>query len=473
MLSRSTIVTFILALVFVATAVYVARTDTAEAVPGAGEKRPLFDDVALPVRQVDRISLHHRGQTALVFARAQLEWKQNQPFAYPLRRQAMQRMIRQAAGLTVFDEIDPASAGNDVDLKTLSLDPPEATMTFQWDDQKVALELGRRGIAGRAYLKFADKPTVYVVNQDLHRLVLDTDPKEWRDRLIFHQVGINSTRIERRTPQQTMVLVNDNNQWSMMKPIETRIDQEALKEFFSSLGSARLGGFVVDQPEDRAQFGLHDPVASLTIETDRRVSADASDHEAPDTQRLLIGSEMGGTTQDRFAMIEHRPVVFRLPARVLLRLFQNAERFIEPTGSGVPAADVKVVRIDGPDGDFKLERDLERWIAPGYEKKQVSAELVNELLQQITQVRAPNVAIVDAFPHELQKATITLIGFDRTPLDSVRIIREAAENKPRWGMENGDNVLRIYPTSMKLRLRPSEYGLEGVLEQPNDPTAPR
>ena len=54
-------------------------------------------------------------------------------------------------------------------------------------------------------------------------------------------------------------------------------------------------------------------------------------------------------------------------------------------------------------------------------------------------------------------ATITLHGFDAMPMDTVRIARDPQTRK--WAIENGDDVLRIFPETLSLRLRPGDFGL--------------
>ena len=54
-------------------------------------------------------------------------------------------------------------------------------------------------------------------------------------------------------------------------------------------------------------------------------------------------------------------------------------------------------------------------------------------------------------------AVISLHGFDGKALDTVRIAQE--KDKPTTALENGDNVLRVFPLGLKMRLKASDYGL--------------
>ena len=118
---------------------------------------------------------------------------------------------------------------------------------------------------------------------------------------------------------------------------------------------------------------------------------------------------------------------------------------------------MKTLIIRSRQGELRLVRDLDQWRAPAF-SADVPAESVNELLQQLTTLQASQLKIED-YPFELEVATITMRGFDNKPIDTVRIVREA--DSGRWALENGDNVLRIFPESLQLLLTPSDFGLQG------------
>ena len=157
-------------------------------------------------------------------------------------------------------------------------------------------------------------------------------------------------------------------------------------------------------------------------------------------------------------MIQGRPVVVRLSEPVLRALFRRPESLADPTGSSVLAPDVKSLVIRGPGGEFRLVRDLDRWSAPQY-GVEVPRQLVQDLLEQLTALRAAEIEF-RPHPHEMEVATVTLYGFDATPLDTVRIAREA--DSGRWSLENGDDVLRFYPKNLQIRITPSDFDLQAT-----------
>jgi hypothetical protein len=481
---RSTIVLFLAAFVGVAAIMTTARRH-AQTPRHAPSSSRLFSAAELPVDSITRISLKRAGEPELVFVRTArgggTAWEQSAPFAYPMDAFSIRQLAVAARELEVIDTVELSSLSPQL-LADLQLDPPAATITYQWDQGSVALQLGRLGFAGRAYLRVAGKDNrlydMYVVDRTLHEHALEDDPREWRDRAIFRDVGVDSSRIEIRHGSageagNRVVLIRQRKQWKMMEPAATRIDPVARDAFLRDLGRARLAGFVLDQPTatDLARFGLSEPVASLTVTTN------AGDGEvASASQTLFIGARAGGASaamHDRFAMIDGRPVVVKISGHVLAALFRQPQDLADPVACGAIPADVKSIIIRSERVELTLVRDLELWrglrsrsdlqSATNAQESKTGQPLsdeglrnVQELLHQITRLRAPHVEF-KRFPRDLQIATVTLVGFDAMPLDTVRIAQEP--DTGRVAMDNGDDVLRVFPAGLKMKLASEDFGL--------------
>ena len=71
---------------------------------------------------------------------------------------------------------------------------------------------------------------------------------------------------------------------------------------------------------------------------------------------------------------------------------------------------------------------------------------MESLLVWLLESKPPQVSIGE-YPRSQELATVTLIGYDRLPLDTVRI---AQSQEGGLIVENGDNVLRLHvPESIK------------------------
>lgn len=453
--TRPTIIAFIIAVLGVVAALIMASNESIDASIGRTRHR-LLGAGRLPIEKVHRITLQRGQQPAMIFERRGAQWWQLEPFEYPIDVFSIRQLITLAIDLEYVSVIEAGDTQTSGSFAALSLDPPAATIRYKWDDESLGFELGRRGIAGRAYLRVADDPRVFVVGQELHDRAVDMDPKEWRDRTIFREVSVEAARYDRRNGDQRMVLERDQRRWMMRQPAQTRADASAVEQLFQTLARVEVGGYMLDQPDDLSRFGLNNPAAEIAVTTERVVDPTSVLRE-PRTQRLLIGSPIGLGSQDRFAMIEGLDTVVRLRAAALAELFVDPQLFADPTGTGVQPADIKRIRIMTAGNELMLERDLERWVAPRAGRVEVSYNAVQTLLQQICQMPAPTVEFRE-YPIDLEIATVTLQGYDLKPLDTVRIAREPDDG--RWALENGDNVLRIFPASMDIPLVARDFGLE-------------
>jgi hypothetical protein len=450
----STILVVILAGVCLAAMWYVRKQDATLNAHGAQSRR-LLSESQLPVDQIERITLSRsQDNVRMVFARNGMEWKQVEPFEYPMDPFSVRQLAIAARELEISDVVESSSISSADGMASIGLQTPLAQVTYQWPSGSLSLELGSRGVAGRAYVRKVGEPAIYVVTQNLHERAVEMEPKEWRDRTIFRDVSLESTRVEwQQGTSARMVIERDRKQWKMTAPAQTRVDPVGRDAYLQDLAAAKIGGFILDQPSsaELGQFGLNEPVASLTL-----VNSGTSGGESELPQRLLIGARAAGSSQDYYGMIEGRPVIVRLSAATLGALFRQPQNLVDPTASGVVPADVKTLVIRTAGSEFKLERSLEQWHAPENNNAQVNSAYVQELLDQLTKLRAPAVDFRE-YPRDLEVATITMHGFDGKAIDTVRVANDTTTN--RWILENGDNVLRLFPAGLKLRMSPADFGL--------------
>ncbi|MHC4993182.1 MAG: DUF4340 domain-containing protein [Planctomycetota bacterium] len=448
---KPTILVVVLAVIGVVVVTFVRRGEP-DASPT--QREVLLSAASLPVDAVTSITLQRRGDPQLVFTRGSEGWTQTEPFEHPMDPFSIRQLIALAGQVEVVKRLSSDDvAGND-----LGLEPPRAAILYEWADGTLGLHLGRRAIAGRSYLRIAGETDVLVVRGDLHERAVQMDPKEWRDRTIFPGVSPEAEEITIDDGTTRIVLRRQRRQWMMSEPVRTRVDSLALGELLSALGRAVSGGFILDEPQDLARFGLDEPAGNVSVVSSWVVPGTDEPRRQRATLRLLVGARMGVGSEDRFGMVEGRPVVVRLPEAVLLAFFRPVVTLIDPTASGVVAANVKSITVRGPEGEVELQRDLERWVASAAGIA-VNGEIVNTLLELITTRRADRID-AGTYPRELQVATITMYGFDARPLDTVRIANDP--DSGAWALDNGDDVLRIFPFEIRIPLTPADFGLGGT-----------
>lgn len=122
-----------------------------------------------------------------------------------------------------------------------------------------------------------------------------------------------------------------------------------------------------------------------------------------------------------------------------------------------------MLEIRRGDAAFRIRRELDGFVAESLDERGEVVDAVpcdaaraNALLDALLETRAPEISITP-FPAELSEALVILEDISGRPLDTVRVAREP--DRGRWALENGDDVLRIFPESFTLDLDPAAYGL--------------
>lgn len=452
---RPTYIALLLALITGAAAYALWRSETGAAAGSTAESALLTAD-AFPAAQINRIELRRGSDQRFVFARDERGWMQIEPFLHPVDEFSLGQLVQLAANLRVGRTLSQDAAKNSTDDASLGLNPPRGVVRYAWDGGDVSLRLGRGSMGGRAYLQVGVDGPVHVVNRDLHDRALDMDPREWRLRRLFTHAGADSSRVRSRQFNRNIELTKERRTWRMTAPVTTRVDEVRIVEFLAEVNRAQHSGFMLDQPDDLAAFGLLDPDAELTVDT--------SVGEQVITERLIVGAPITSGSSDRYAIIEGRPTVVRLTGDALTRLFPDEGTFISLSVTGIDPSNVKSIRISGPEGEFTLERRVvdaqEVWVSLDHNNQRVPARPVTTLLEMLTQFQATGL-LAEPYQAEHEVAVITLFGYDGGPLDAVRIARPNANGD--WFFDNGDGLQRLLPPSVDPPVRASHYGLQPLV----------
>ncbi len=382
-------------------------------------RKTLLQSSSLMPSTVNSIHLTKDGE-AFTFVKEGNAWSQVQPFAMLLDAASMQGLIDAAFGTVLFGTVD----GGDAEL--LTLDGLNA-IEFSDGSTSVSIVLGRKTLGGRAYAQ-VDGASPTVIGQQLHSFAIDMDHKYWRDARVFPDFAVDGERMVREVGGDRLVLEQGDEGWRLREPVATRANQYLVQEWIGQIAGARASAFVADEPENLELFGLRHPQASFS--TTNRAGVERT---------LLVGSRIAAGTQDRYVMIEGQPMAFAMKWDVLSQLFPRAELLIDPTGSGVSKFDVKqmIVRTDADEWTF--EKGIDAWNLVGGEGVFDSAQL-DSLLNLAIDAQALSVGISN-YPDESEVATVTLVGYDFMPMDTVRV---AKSEEGKLILENGDNVLRMH-----------------------------
>ena len=416
-----------------------------------GGTAALIDAVAVPgVPPVDALSFIelHQGDSTWTFERDETGiWWQRTPFVHRMdaaRLLELPELLRSLQAVAIA-ELDATQAG------VLGLAAPSGEgsdlgrlVLRGTDGNTIDVHIGRTGIGGRGWLRLGDAAEAVVVDDDLHAMALHEHPSAWRDARLLPGTDADADHVAWLLNGERISLNRSGRTWQFATPVKTRADASSVMGHLGELARARFQSVLLDEPTDPAAFGLAPPVASLAVARAGR-GEDAM-------ATLLIGDRVGGTSGDRYAMMEGVPSIVRVDQETVASLLADPVALIDRTGSGVAAMDVRSIRILTAGETVQLMRDLDRWqIVDG---AYVDTATVDGLLETLLSTPSPDITLVEQYPSELEVATVVLEGTDGRPLDTVRVLQEPVtpQGGGRWGLENGDSVIRILPEGTWLPL---------------------
>lgn len=451
----------IIAFAAAGTIAFTARELSSRPVEVRSSRSPLVAADAVDPEQVVEIRMTREG-TPYRFVLDSGAWKQTQPVPHAIDGWSMRQLIGKLLKTESVRSVPlrgTDKATRDKELAQAGFAPPTAVIELieaprdGAEARRVAVELGRRSLAGRAYARVAPANGVdsgySVIDASLHEYALGRDPKEFRRRDLFPDLaGVD--RLTFSSPGGNLVLARSGRDYRLESPVRARADRAQAEELIDALRRARSGGFVTDRPAELSAYGLSPAMATLEV-------------DAGGTRRaLLIGDAVSIGAQDRFGMLDGTETVVRLPAAVLAPLLPRVERLIDAVATGVRGRDIGAIEIAAGEVRIGLRRESDGWSATVGRQgdAQVLAgraetDRVDALIKALSETRASAVEIV-AFPADRSVATVTLNGFAGEPLDTVRIARRDADS--RLLLENGDGVLRVH-SEIDLPLTADELGI--------------
>lgn len=450
---RATLLLCLAAIVVCGAALTIAARSPAGAVSSL---RPLLGEGSWDGESVTTIAIERPGRSRIVLERSDDGWIEREPSGLAADPFQVQAVLAAVGALRVNRVIAASELASAEARRAVGLDVPDAIVTFDGDGVTTTLRLGRRGVAGRAFIEVGSatggdaRPGAAMVGQELHEAILASDPSRWRLRSLFPDAGATTTAVDFRAGDSALRLVRRGPRWTMESPVATRVDAVAVGAYLDALARSECAGFVEDLADDSSEtlgrFGLAEPVASLWLSDD----GDGAE------RRVAVGAPIAVGGSDRFGMLIGHRAVLRLDAATLQSLFVNPATLIDPTAAGVAPADVKSIVVSGPQGRFSMVRDLDRWVSPEADGAVASTKAVDELLRRLTVARAGSISLLPV-PGEGLIGRIELGAFDGLPLAAIDIVADGA--RANFALVAGDGVARIFPAAQAPELSPTAYGV--------------
>jgi hypothetical protein len=427
-------------------------------------------------------------------------WYQTQPVRFPLNTWSARKLVEDAAGLRCNERFQEGEQGKP-SLADLSLSPPLAQITFRAEGEhakEIKLSLGRVGIGGRAYAMIEGDPHVYVVNDALHRLVLNGEAKEWRKRNLDHLAESRTDRVSLTGEGPAIEMIKSEGRWSFAPPFNGRVATEAINKLLGSLSYTYVDQFVADNPADASLYGLDNPSITLTVHRSAIGGATqpdgetadapaASDQENPTAsvgdaaESLLtfkVGSSVDFKNDHYFATYRIEgsdpqeaagQVIFTIPRSDYDKLVKRVDDFRDPRITIVKPADVKQLIIEPSDGQrLDFVRGVNGWEfaepGPGFAADDTEVSMLTE---SISKVKAESyLTDTDASSLGEPLVTMTLIAMGGPEPDVIKVFTR--DEKTYLATRGNETVAQVIPKeSLTTALEPATAFRERIVLDAN------
>jgi hypothetical protein len=210
-----------------------------------------------------------RGSNFVVRAvRSDGLWKLTSP-DYPASQNAIGQFLGVVSELERRASVPLGSDDSDEHgLVAFGLEPPTAAVSLEIPGGAIQLDIGAETLLeGELYSRLGGEPGVQVVND----AILDFLPvaaTSWRSTALLDSGTLEFDQVAITNPIGALELVVDpeTQLWKMTRPIAARADLFAVNALIQTLRSARVEGFVTDDPAVAFEsFGLDAPSSSLGL----------------------------------------------------------------------------------------------------------------------------------------------------------------------------------------------------------------
>ena len=270
---------FTLILVAIIAVLYVFFTFYEDKRPGTND--PNSDHVfAFDRNQVDGLTIFDRDQKIELARGQNNKWVLKSPLADRADQNLVDETLTNLEVLRKEDTIPGKDLGKaklaDYGLQT----PRERLVITAHGGHPTEADFGNETVfSGKTYLQLAGNPDVFVVGDELKK-ILGKDVNAWRDHRLTDLAATDVNKLTLKNAAGEIELQKDGDHWRLVKPLAARADDTKVNDTISQLTNLTVTSFVADDKADAASYGLAEPKGTITLFT-------AND---PKGTELLVGN---------------------------------------------------------------------------------------------------------------------------------------------------------------------------------------
>jgi len=398
MISRSTLIVLILAVLIGAGAYYYQKKHSTP--PSTTDtSKPVFP--SMQSSDIQSITLHHlpEGQdTTIALDRKADGWEITKPLNTPADTSSVQGIVDGLAEAS-SSQSEPGTPDR---LKAYGLDPGSIAIDFTTKkgvQHKVLL--GNKDFTGDDVYAVVDSQQKVTLLPNSLLTSADKTAGDIRDKSILHVDTDQAASAELKNPSGDIVMKKTSSGWSMTKPDTAAADSDAVSSLLSAVSTGKFASVASETPNNLGKYGLSDPAITLTVTNDIGKSS-----------TLIVGSKKG---DDYYARDTSRPTIFEIDADLYKKLTQTPGELLDKEPLHVDESDINEIQIQGSNGNIVADRKSsgsEEWVmtAPAAQKgKSASAWKVFSAISELRAdevIEKPTAAVLAGLAHPAYQLTL-------------------------------------------------------------------
>lgn len=393
-------------------------------------KQPLLDGTKFDKDKIASVTIEKDGKSVTLTKQGN-DWMQTQPVTFKLNSWSASQPGDRALALTYTDKLTPGSPGrgDSPTLKEVNLDKPLAVVTVKFSDDTPAqvFKLGRKSVGGRGYLMINDDKSLYVVNDELHKSILDDSINNWRSKSLKAPTEGQINQLTKDDGHGDIQVVKTEGNWAFAGSNTGRVARDAVSGLLGAINGIYISKFVADQPKDLSAYGLDDPTVKVTMQLPALVDKSEKDAKAdkksedktdakPRYQTFVIGAPVDLKKERYFATFADGKgvgdVVFEISKSDFDKFDKTVDDLRQARITPLVTADVtKILLRQGKTTRLQLLKGPNGWgygdPKPGYGLDQ---DLAKDLLNAITDAKAESYTVHPKVDTPLLTVTLSATG---------------------------------------------------------------
>ncbi len=173
-------------------------------------------------------------------------------------------ILTELANLQFLDRIDSGDFDGKLELDDFGLDETKSEVEIVGEGGATLL-FGKEAVGdGRIYVRRADSREVFVVSDELEKLLF-RPAREFRDPILMAMGPAEVDRFVLRTDKGEVEVARGARGWEITRPLKVSADDARVTEFLTPILGSSILEFVADESDDLSAFGLSAPRAELIL----------------------------------------------------------------------------------------------------------------------------------------------------------------------------------------------------------------